>query len=106
MKQELSRQEKRKAWLWAALIVAGMAALAGLIWWGSTWEIWEKKGELPPTSAAVTQAAQGLDSITVDAVLDPEAKQLTATQVMTCQNREGVTLDSVVLRSYSGAYLS
>ena len=57
MKQELSRQEKRKAWLWAALIVAGMAALAGLIWWGSTWEIWEKKGERPPTKEVGASAA-------------------------------------------------
>ena len=106
MRKRLSKREKRLAWVWAAAIVVGLAALAGFGWWASTWEVWQEKGVLPDEGDAVTAAATGLDSITVDATFDPESKQLTATQTLTLTNRWNETLDAVTLRSYTGAYLS
>ena len=104
MSEKLSRQERRRAWRYAALIVICLLLCGALI------RLISGHGReaacLPPTHAAVTEAAQGLDSITIDAVFDPERKQLTATQVMTLRNPSGQALDNVTLRSYSGAYLS
>lgn len=105
MRQKLSRQENRKAWLYAALIVLGMLLCGVLIWHVSTQEWGQQAAALPPTNETVLTAAQGLDSITVDASFDPETRQLTATQVMTLRNPSGQALDSLTLRSYSGAYL-
>ncbi len=104
MRQRLSPQENRRAWCYAALIVLCLMLCITLVWHFTTQT--SRAVFLPPTKDAVLEAAQGLNSITIDAVFDPESKQLTATQVMTLRNPSGQALDHVTLRSYSGAYLS
>lgn len=86
------------------MIVLGMLLCALLILHVSHREWGSSAVHLPPESDAVLHAAQGLDSITVDASFDPESSMLYATQVMTLRNPAAQALDSVVLRSYSGAY--
>lgn len=104
MRQELTKQEKRRAWLYAALIVLGMLLIGGALW---LWLGVERpvSSAVPATDERVLAAAEGLDTITIDASFEPDQKRLTATQVMTLKNRTGLDLDSVTLRSYSGAYL-
>lgn len=104
MRERLSPQENRRAWRYAALIVVCLVACVALAWHFTAHPM--QSVFLPPTKEAVLEAAQGLDSITIDAVFDPESKQLTATQVMALRNPSGQALDHVTLRSYSGAYLS
>ena len=106
MKEELTKKEKRQALIIAILIVAGLLALAGLIWWATTWEVWEDKGSMPEESETVLAASADMDSISVDAKLNDEKSLLTATQTMVLTNRSGEDLDRIVLRSYSGAYLT
>lgn len=103
MRQKLSPRENRRAWTWAVLIVLGMLLCGVLVWYASTQE--DEAAYLPETSQTLLEAAQGMDSIIIDAVFDPDSCLLTATQVMSLSNPAGRTLDSVVLRSYSGAYL-
>lgn len=103
MRQGLSPKENRLAWLYAALIVLGMLLCGAGIWFVATQE--NEEAFLPDVSQAVLDAAQGLDSIVIDADFDPDSRQMTATQVMTLYNPAGHTLDNVTLRSYSGAYL-
>ena len=105
MKNGLTRQERRKAWLYAVVIVAALLALGALALWLTLGVHREEKTSLPPESDALLTAAQGLDTISVDAVFDPEGSTLTARQVMTVRNRSGQTLQEVTLRSWSGAYL-
>ena len=104
MREKLSPQEKRKAWLYAALIVLMLLACAALAQYIGSREHYSLS--LPPAKEALLDAARDMDNITIDAVFDPESKQLTATQVMTLRNPAGSDLDNVTLRSYSGAYLS
>lgn len=106
MKEKLTREERRHALLIAILIVTGMLVLAGLIWWASGWEVWEDKGSMPEESTALLDAAQNMDSIAIRAKLNEEQQMLSASQVMTLTNRTGEELDRVVLRSYSGAFLT
>lgn len=103
MRKGLSPGDSRRAWLYAALIVLLMLLCGALVWFASTRE--NEEAYLPATSQAVQEAAKGLDSITIDASFDPYSRLLSATQVMTLRNPSGRTLDSVTLRSYSGAYL-
>ena len=104
MRNNLSTQEKRKAWLYAGLIVLAMLLCAVLVW--SIGRTGDPSPSLPAAQRALTEAAREMDSITIDAVFDPESKLLTATQVMTLRNPAGMLLDHLTLRSYSGAYLS
>ena len=104
MREKLSPQEKRMAWLYAALIVLVLLACAALAQYIGSREHYSLS--LPPAKEALLDAARDMDNITIDAVFDPESKQLTATQVMTLRNPAGSDLDNVTLRSYSGAYLS
>lgn len=103
MKTGLSPKDSRRAWLYAALIVLLMLLCGALVWFAATRE--KEETYLPSASQAVQEAAQGLDSIIIDASFDPYSRLLSATQVMTLRNPAGRTLDSVTLRSYSGAYL-
>ena len=105
MKSGLTRQERRKAWLYAVGIVAVMLALAALALWLTLGVRREEETFLPPESDALLTAARGLDEISVNAVFDPEGGTLTARQVMTLVNRSGQTLQEITLRSWSGAYL-
>lgn len=104
MRERLSPQENRRAWRYAALIVLCLVLCAALAWHFTTQAT--QAVSLPSTKEAVLQAAQGLDSITIDATFDPYSKRLAATQVMTLRNPAGQALNNVTLRSYSGAYLS
>ena len=104
MREKLSPQENRRAWRYAALIVLCMLLCGVLVWYFSTQST--ETAYLPTTNEAVLRAAEGLDSITIDAVFDPESQQLTASQVMTLHNPADQALEQITLRSYSGAYLS
>lgn len=106
MKDGLTRQERRKAWLYAGLIVAVMLALGALALWLRLGVDRAEETHLPPENDALLTAAGGLDTISVDAVFDPEGSTLTARQVMTLVNRSGQVLQEITLRSWSGAYLS
>ena len=105
MKNGLTRQERRKAWLYAGLIVAGMLAVGAVILWLRLGLYRAEETFLPPESDALLTAAESLDEISVDAVFEPEGSTLTARQVMTLVNRSGQTLQEITLRSWSGAYL-
>ena len=103
MKQKLSPEMNRKAWLCAWLIVllmllagAGVYCLVSCL---------PERVTLPGPDAALQQASQGLDAIVIDADFDPDGKKLTFTQTLTLTNRTGVDQSAVVLRSWSGAYL-
>lgn len=102
-KNGLTREENRKAWLYAFLIVLGMGAVAALLVWSRSWTL--ERPALRETNPLVIEAAEGLDEITVDAVFDPQARTLTVEQRMTLYNRTGETLTQVLLRSWTGAYL-
>ena len=105
-KSVLTRDDKRRARRLAWLIVLGMAAAAALCLWVPTWPLWEPPAVLPAESQTVVAASAGMDDIRIDAVLDPDALTLSATQTMTLTNRTGEAQPAVVLRSYSGAYLT
>ncbi len=106
MKEELTREERRQARRIAMLIVLGLMVLAGLIWWVTTWDLWTDKGSMPEESDVVLAAAQSMDSISIQAKINDGQNLLTATQTMVLTNRGNEPLDRVVLRSYSGAYLT
>ena len=103
MKQQLSPDLNRKAWLYAWLIVL-MMFLAGAGVYLLVTNL-PQPVRLPEASPALTAAARGLDDIRIDAVLDPAGRTLTFTQEMTLTNRTGQAQSAVVLRSWSGAYL-
>ena len=107
MSRGLTPRENRKAWLYAVAIVLGLFACGGLAWLLTSGTLaGAERIYLPEEGQLVQDAAKGLDAITVDAAFDPDSSLLTATQVMTVQNPSGHTLDSLMLRSYSGAYLT
>ena len=100
MSRKLSREENRRAWLWAAVIVAVMLFAAALL------RIrWPQRTYLPDDLPETLAASEGLDEIMIDASFDPEARQMTATQTLTLRNRTGQAQSAVILRSWSGAYL-
>lgn len=106
MKQRLSPEENRRAWLLAALIVLAMLTLCALglllfVRIGQTAD-----ASLPQASAELRAAAKELDRITIDASFDPDRSVLTGTQELLLTNRTGQDHSYAVLRSYSGAYLS
>lgn len=105
-KSVLTREDRRKARRLAWLIVLCAAAVTALCLWIPTWPIWEPPAVLPEESETLLTAADDMDDIHIEAVLDPEAMTLTATQTMTLTNRTGAVQPNVVLRSYSGAYLT
>lgn len=105
MKQTLSTQEKRRAWLWAAGIVVFMMLLCALGLWialrPQTEEVF-----LPAESSALIQQCTSMDDIAVTAVLDVEKQQLSLTQTLSLRNRTGENQTQLLLRSWSGAYWS
>lgn len=104
MKEKLSPEMNRKAWLYAALIVL-MMLLAGL----GAFFLLTREGQAPvhaPRPAeALLEAAEELDSIRIDATFDPAARSLAFTQTLKMTNRTGQDQAALVLRSWSGAYL-
>ncbi|MBQ8556046.1 MAG: M1 family metallopeptidase [Clostridia bacterium] len=105
MRQKLSPEDNRRAWLWAALIVLMMLVLGAGIFLLANHD-WSPTPSLPEADAALLEASQGLDSIRITADLDPISQVLTVTQDMTLRNRTGQAQSAVVLRSWTGAYLS
>ena len=73
MSRKLTPSENRRAWLYAALIVLALLACAGaaVLLSGGTLAGAERV-YLPEEGPLVQKAAAGLDSITVDAVFDPD----------------------------------
>lgn len=104
MNRKLSPEENRRAWLWASLIVAALLTVGAVAAMLIRVE-WPQRVYLPEERAETLTAAEGLDEIVIDASFDPEALQLTATQIMTLRNRTGQAQSAVLLRSWSGAYL-
>lgn len=105
MGERLSKRDRRRAWIWAAVIVVGLIALAA----GAALlprALTDASAALPEESAELLAAADGLDEITVDAAFDPARKLLTAVQTLTLRNRTGQPQSAAVLRSFSGAYLN
>lgn len=105
MKQSLSTQEKRRAWLWASGIVVLLVVLCVLGAWlalrPQTEEVF-----LPQESAALLAQSSAMDDITVTAVLDVQKQQLSFTQTLSLRNRTGEAQSQLLLRSWSGAYWS
>ncbi len=66
----------------------------------------QEKAALPPMGDQLRNASQGLDEITITATFSPDQRQLYATQRMTLQNRSGLLLQDVVLRTYANAFAS
>ncbi len=105
MKQQLPPDLNRKAWLVAWLIVL-MMLLAGagiflLVTRGAA-----PSATLPEPGTALVAASAGLDDVVITATFDPAAKTLVFTQEMTLVNRTGADQAAIVLRSWSGAYLT
>lgn len=88
--------------LLAAAAVVCAACAAALLWP----RLAQTPAEPPAPSAALQSAAQGLDSVTIDAVFDPVARTLAVTQTCALQNRTGGAQRLLVLRSYAGAFRS
>lgn len=105
MSRKLSGEESCRAWLWAGLIVAVILIAAALAVALPRIQ-WPRRAFLPDDRSETLAAAEGLDEIVVDAVFDPEARQITATQTLMLSNRTGQPQSAVILRSWSGAYLS
>lgn len=104
-RERLTREENRRAWCWAVLIVLGMAAAGAAIYALAAYL--PSDVHLPATDERVTAASEDLDEITVDVTFTPDALHaVTATQTLTLLNRTGQSQRAVVLRSYTGAYLS
>ena len=106
MRQKLSPEDNRRAWLWAALIVLMMLAAGAFAVALLTQDRRQEAVRLPEAGGELLSAAEGLDSIRIEAELDPDAQLLTFTQEMALTNHTGADQSSVVLRSWSGAYLS
>lgn len=104
MKQKLSPEMNRKAWLYAWLIVLLMLLAGAGVYCLATRR--PERITLPGPDAALVQASQGLDDIVIDADFSPTEKTLAFTQTLTLTNRTGQDQSAVVLRSWSGAYLT
>lgn len=107
MKQKLSREENRLAWLIAAAIVALLLAGALVGYWLTHRpKQTSDRVAIAAPGQALLQAAEGLDEIAVEVTFDPDADaHLTAVQTLAVTNRTGQEQATIVLRSYTGAYL-
>lgn len=103
MSRKLSREENRRAWLWAALIAAVILIAAALALTLPRLK-WPRRLYLPDDRPETLAVAEELDEIVIDAAFDPDKRQLSATQTLTMRNCTGQAQSSVVLRSWSGAY--
>ncbi len=59
-----------------------------------------------PPGEALTAAAEGLDTVDIDAAFDPVSRTLTVSQTLTLENRTGTAQKLIVLRTYPNAFLS
>ncbi len=88
------KKAKWRLWL-AAGLLAVLAALAVVI---------RPVRTAPAPSDALLQAAQGLDEIHIEAVLDPDAGTLSVNQRMTLHSRVSEGRDTLVLRTWPNAF--
>ena len=59
---------------------------------------------LPAQQTILTEAAQGLDVISIEAELHPQQRMMDAKQTLRLQNRSGQALGDVVLRTWANAF--
>lgn len=102
--QNTTNNKKPKIRINAAVLVAsGCAAILLIV----LLSMHMFTGQAPPAQQTVlSEAANGLDNISISAVFTPDRKTLEATQTMRLQNRSGQALDDVVIRTYANAFLS
>lgn len=79
-----------------------MAALIAALVLGTRLRATEASGP----SAALLAASEGLDDISIQAVLDAGQRRLSVCQTLVLQNRTGQKLDAAVLRTWPGAFQS
>lgn len=104
MSEKLTKQEKRQAFFTALLIVLFLLIIGLIIVF---YEAPEKTGNSEAAdNAAVLQAAAGLDEIRVRCDFDPDNHRITGTSEMQLTNTTGQFQPAVVLRSWTGAFLS
>lgn len=94
--------KRRGNLMWIAAAGCAAALLALLL----SVRVFTAQPTLPEQQAVLTEAAKGLDEVTISAVLFPDEKKLTATQAMHLQNRTGQALGDVVIRTYANAFSS
>ncbi len=83
--------------LWLALTAVLCAALAAVL-------LAPRAFAVPPPSAALRAASEGLDDYDFSLVFDADAGTLAISMALSMQNRADDTLESVVLRLWAGAY--
>lgn len=105
MKQKLPPELNRKAWLCAWLIVLTMLLAGAGIFLLLTADRPETV-HLPEPGGELLTASRGLDDVRIAASLDPDGRTLAFTQEMTLTNRTGQAQAAIVLRSWTGAYLT
>lgn len=92
----------RRLWFWALAAVCLAVLLAAVFFPRVT----AGTLDLPKHSAALLNAAKGLDEISIAADFQPGSSRLEVTQSLRLQNRTGQALTDVVLRTYANAFLS
>ena len=104
MRQALSREDNRRAWLTAAVIVCFLLALAALFLFRPAFAGGVR---LSAPGQTLLDASAGLDRISVQLTFDPsDSTAIHAVQTLTLTNRTGVSQPAILLRSYTGAYLT
>ena len=91
---------KRARALLCALLAAALLLLLGVLLLG------QREPALPPESAALRSAAEGLTGYDLTLRLDPEAGVLTCSQRVDFRNCTGDSLDTLTLRVYLNAFAS
>lgn len=93
---------KRLLWTLAALLAIAVLAIVLLAFVLPS----RSPVKLAPPSAVLTQAAQGLDEITIEAALLPDSRSLEVTQTLTLTSRAAEARNQLVLRTWPNAYQS
>lgn len=85
-----------KRWIWAVGAAGiGICALLAVLLLPSA--------QMPKAGETLMAAAEGLDTIEIDAAFDPDAQTLAVSQTFTLQNRTGRDQTELVLRTYAAA---
>jgi hypothetical protein len=86
-----------KRWIWVTGAAAiGIAVLLIILLLPSA--------QAPQVGEMLLAAADGLDSIAIDATFDPDTQTLAVSQTFTLQNRTGQDQTELVLRTYAAAF--
>lgn len=86
------------------LLVLMVAVILGGLFMVIKSAIVAKNLSAEPAGEALLNAGQGLDEITIEALLNPDKNRLDVSQTMTIENRWEKELDYVVLRTYANAF--